>query len=94
MVIFNTFFFNSAIIYPSKELIMSPFKTIMYGRIVAQEFLGLPLTAAIQVQSHYSPHGISDGQSSTVTGFRSIALIRFVPIGIIPPVLHSNPFVS
>jgi len=65
----------------------------MYGRIVAQEFLRRPLTAALRVQSHYSPLGISDGQSSTVTGFRSIALIRFVPVGIIPPLRHADPFV-
>jgi len=65
----------------------------MYGRIVAQEFLRRPLTAALRVQSHYSPHGISDGHSGTATGFRSSALIRFVPVGIIPPVLHTDSFV-
>jgi len=72
---------------------MSPCKTFIYGRIVAQEFLRRPLTAALRVQSHYSPHGISDGQSGTLTGFRSIALIRFVPVGIIPPVVQAGPFV-
>jgi hypothetical protein len=65
----------------------------MYGRIVVQEFLRQPLTAALRVQSYYSPHGISNGHSSTATGFGSSALIRFVPVGIIPPVLHADSFV-
>jgi hypothetical protein len=71
---------------------MLPFKTFMYIRIVAQEFLRRPLTAALRVQSHYSPHGISDGHSGTATGFRSSALIRFVAVGIIPPVPHTDSF--
>jgi hypothetical protein len=72
---------------------MSPFETFMYGRIVPQEFLRRSLTAVVRVQSHYSPHGISDGHSGTATSFRSIALIRFVPVGIIPPVFHTDSFV-
>jgi len=60
---------------------------------VDQEFLRRPLTAALRVQSHYNPFGISDGHSGTVTGFRSSALIRFVPVGSIPPVFHTNSFV-
>lgn len=72
---------------------MSHFKTFMYGCIVAQEFLRRPLTATLRVRSHHSPHGIYDGQSGTATGFRSSALIRFVPVGIYPPVLHTDSFV-
>jgi hypothetical protein len=61
---------------------------VVSGRVMAQGFSRLPITAEARVQSHVNACGICGGQSELGEDF--LPVHRFSPVSIIPPIMHSH----
>jgi hypothetical protein len=60
---------------------------------MAQKLSSCPLTAETQVRSHVIAYEICEKQSDIALGQVFLQVIWFSPVSIIPPMLHTHPFI-